>query len=90
MHQAEEDLLVFAAQDGNRKALNILCRRYQAPLLRYAYSVSKDADLAHDAVQDAWVKLSKNIRKPEDPRALRTWLYQLVLDCIWFYDLGRL
>ncbi len=29
-------------------------------------------------MQDAWVKLSKNIRKLEDPRALRTWLYQLV------------
>lgn len=78
MHQAEEDLLVLAAQDGNRKALNMLCRRYQKPLLRYAFNLSKDSDIAHDAVQEVWIRLAKNIRRLKDPRALRFWLYQLV------------
>lgn len=51
MHQAEEDLLVLSAQEGSRNALNMICRLYHVPLLRYAYSLSKDGDIAHDAVQ---------------------------------------
>ena len=81
MHQAEEDLLVLAAQNGNQKAFNLICQRYHKLLLRYAYRVCADKDIAQDATQEAWIKLSKNIRKLNDPRTLKSWLYSLVRWC---------
>lgn len=53
-------------------------QRYQKPLLRYAFKVCNDKEIAQDAVQDAWIKFAKSLRKLDDPRALRSWLYKLV------------
>jgi RNA polymerase sigma factor (sigma-70 family) len=78
MYQAEEDLLVMAAQNGNHKAFSILFRRYQTPLLRFSYKLSKDSELAKDAVQDAWIKSAANLRKLQDPRAFKSWVYRQV------------
>lgn len=78
MHQAEEDLLVLAAQKGNKKALNLLCDKYHNALLRYAFKVCNDKEIAQDAVQESWIKFAKNIRKLNDPRALKSWLFRLV------------
>jgi len=78
MHDAQEDLLVYAAQEGDGRALGVLYRRYHKALLRYAYKVGGDADIAEDAVQDAWLKFTKNVHQLDDPRAFRSWLYKLV------------
>ncbi|MBL4940611.1 MAG: sigma-70 family RNA polymerase sigma factor [Colwellia sp.] len=78
MLQAEEDLLVIAAQSGNHKAFNVLVLKYQKSLLRFAYQLSNDAEMAHDAVQDCWIKSTKNLHQLNDPRAFKSWLYRLV------------
>ncbi|MEX0902803.1 MAG: sigma-70 family RNA polymerase sigma factor [Pseudohongiellaceae bacterium] len=78
MHQTEEELLVLAAQDGSDRAFSLLFHRYQKALLRYGFKVSGDGEIAQDAVQDAWLKLAKNIRRLDDPRAFKSWIYQLV------------
>ena len=78
MHQAEEDLLVIAAQDGNQKAFRLLYDRYHRQLLRFAYQISRDQEIAQDAVQECWIKSANTIRKLNDPRAFRSWLYQMV------------
>ena len=78
MHQAEEDLLVLAAQSGNQKAFNLIYKNYHKALLRFAYKISGDQEIAQDAVQEAWIKTSSGIRKINDPRAFRGWLYRLV------------
>jgi len=78
MHQSEEDLLVLAAQDGDQKAFATIFKRYHKPLLSYAIKFCNDPELAKDATQETWIKLAKNIRKLDDPRALRSWLYKTV------------
>ncbi|PCJ50276.1 MAG: RNA polymerase subunit sigma-24 [Gammaproteobacteria bacterium] len=78
MFQAEEDLLVIAAQSGNLKAFNFLIIKYQKPLLRFAYKLSNDHELANDAVQDSWIKLTNNLRQLKDPRAFKSWIYRRV------------
>jgi RNA polymerase sigma factor (sigma-70 family) len=78
MHPAEQDLLVFAAQDGNAAAFERLVRLHDLSLRRFACSVSGDADLAADAVQDAWLLVSRTLRRLEDPRAFRSWVFRAV------------
>ncbi len=78
MLQTEEDLLVMSAQNGNHKAFNVLVLTYQKPLLRFAYTLCNDSELANDAVQDCWIKTSKNLHRLKDPRAFKSWLYRMV------------
>ncbi|NCO18762.1 MAG: sigma-70 family RNA polymerase sigma factor [Gammaproteobacteria bacterium] len=78
MNPAEHDLLVIDAQDGSRKALDALVRLHQRELLRFAWSLCRDAALAQDAVQDAWLKIARGIRRIDDPRAFRGWIYHAV------------
>ncbi|WP_417449833.1 RNA polymerase sigma factor [Kordiimonas sp.] len=76
--RAEEDLLVLAAKGGCRRAFADLFKRYNKPLVRFAYRLSGDAGLAHDAVQEAWLSLARTIRTLDDPRAFRIWIYRAV------------
>ena len=78
MNEAELDLLVLSAQGGKPKAFGLLFAYYYKPLLGFAIKLSKDPELAKDAVQDAWVKASKNLYKLNDPRAFKSWIYRLV------------
>lgn len=78
MNQAEHDLLVIDAQDGSRTALDALVRHHHRNLLRFAYSLSRDTALAQDAVQDAWIKVAGRLRRLDDPRAFRGWIYHAV------------
>lgn len=78
MQQAEEDLLVIAAQQGNERAFDRLFKRYHKPLLRFAYKLAADRDIANDAVQDTWIKSTSSIRRLKDPRAYKSWLYRSV------------
>jgi len=78
MNQAEHDLLVIAARQGSAAALDALVREHHRSLLRFAWSLCRDAALAQDAVQDAWLKIARRIRRLDDPRAFRGWLYQAV------------
>jgi len=78
MQQAEQDLLVIAAQSGNHKAFNLLFLTYQKPLVGFAYKICGDQEMAKDAVQDSWMKSTKTLRRLKDPRAFKSWIYRLV------------
>lgn len=78
MQQAEEELLIIAAQAGNQKAFALIYKNYQQSLLRFAFQLCGNSDLAQDAVQEAWIFISKNLRKVHDPRAMKSWVYQQV------------
>lgn len=78
MERAKEELLVMAAQQGNLDAFNVLYQHYQQPLLSFAYKVCSNEQIAQDAVQESWIKLSQQLRKLKDPRAFRSWLYRSV------------
>jgi len=75
---AEQDLLVLAAQSGNRRAFAALFKIHHRQLLRFAARFCNDHDLARDAVQDAWLGMTKALPGLRDPRAFRSWLYRRV------------
>ncbi|MCC5866149.1 MAG: RNA polymerase sigma factor [Wenzhouxiangella sp.] len=78
MKQAEEDLMVMAAQQGNERAFEFLFRRYHAPLVRFAARMARDPELARDAVQEAWIGIARRLRRLDDPRAFRAWIFRAV------------
>jgi RNA polymerase sigma-70 factor, ECF subfamily len=78
LQQAKADLLVIEAQAGNQSAFAHLYRHYNAALLRFAYRFCADEQLAGDAVQEAWITLSKSLKTLKDPRGFRIWAYKTV------------
>ncbi len=78
MIQAEIDLMVITAQQGNEKAFGVLYSHYLSPLIGFAFKICGDGEIANDAVQEAWIKAAKNIRQLNDPRAFKSWIYRLV------------
>lgn len=76
--RAQEDLLVISAQMGDERAFEGLFKIHHPALLGFAYRLCGDQTLAADAVQDAWITLSKSLRKLKDPRGFRTWAYKTV------------
>ena len=78
MERAHIDLLVIKAQKGDPKAFERLFSVYNAALRRFAYRLCGDEALAVDAVQDAWITLSRTLSKLKDPRGFRIWAYKTV------------
>ena len=78
MIQAEQDLLVLEAQSGNEKAFECLISFFHPQLVSFATSLSGSHALAKDAVQDAWINISKKLKSLRDPRAFKSWIFRAV------------
>ncbi|MGX5201189.1 RNA polymerase sigma factor [Aliikangiella sp. IMCC44632] len=76
MQQAQQDLLVLEAQSGNQKAFECLVIYFHPQLVHFASKLSGNHALAKDAVQDVWISSSKNLRKLNDPRAFKSWIFR--------------
>ena len=78
LEYAKVDLWVLSAQAGDMRAFSRLYQKFNQPLLRFAYRFSGDEQLARDAVQEAWITLSKTLGKLEDARGFKVWAYKTV------------
>jgi RNA polymerase sigma-70 factor (ECF subfamily) len=87
MHQAKEELLVLAAQQGNNQAFTFLCRHYQTATTRFAYKLCNDPQIVEEAMQNTWLKLAKNLHQLKEPGAFKNWLFKAVRWSV--YDLMR-
>jgi RNA polymerase sigma-70 factor (ECF subfamily) len=76
MHQAQQDLLVLEAQNGNEKAFECLVVFFHPQLINFASNLSGNHALSKDAVQDVWFSISKKLNKLEDPRAFKSWIFR--------------
>ncbi len=78
MHQAEQDLLVLEAQNGNDKAFECLIQYFHPQLIKFANQLCSDPAMAKDATQDVWLSIGKPLRRLSDPRAFKSWLFRAV------------
>lgn len=76
-----ETHLVQRAQDGEQVAFELLVDEHRPVMMRMAMRLLRNADDAHDAVQDAMVKGFKAIRHFEPGRPVRPWLMRICSNC---------
>ncbi len=80
---AEQRVLVARALRGDQDAFDEIFDRYRGPLLRTAYSIVKDRDLAEDAVQSALIQAWQYLPSLRETGVLRSWLMRIVVNhCI--------
>jgi RNA polymerase sigma-70 factor (ECF subfamily) len=72
--------LVQRVQTGDTAAFRALFDKYHRRAFAVAIGVVKNQDDALDAVQEAFVKVHKNIHKFEGSSSFYTWLYRIVMN----------
>ena len=76
--QLLDEYLVAAARVGDRKAFELLARRWRRRLLAHAWRLTGDVDLAREATQDGWVEIVRGLGRLRDERAFPAWAFQIV------------
>ena len=66
--------LVTRLADGDDAALEAILDAYQDAVVRFARTVTRDANTAHDAAQEAFIRLWRN-PKSFSGGSLRAWLF---------------
>ena len=74
----EEPELVVRAMDGDTHAYEELVRMHQQIAMRTAWLVTRNAAEAEDAVQEAFVKAYRALRRFREGAAFRPWLLAIV------------
>ena len=66
--------VVTAAADGDTAAFTRIVAQHHDDMVRVAYLISGDVELAHEAVQSAWSTAWLKLKDLRDPDRLRPWL----------------
>ena len=77
---SEQDMLVARALSGDTEAFHAIFDYYNGLMLRTAYSIVKDHDLAEDAVQNALIQAWQHLPSLREAGALRSWLMRIVVN----------
>lgn len=73
-----DELLILRFQSGEPSALETLARRWNSRLFRHACRLTRDRELASDALQDAWLAISRGLHRLQDPARFPGWAHHIV------------
>ncbi|WP_332641237.1 RNA polymerase sigma factor [Brevundimonas sp.] len=76
--QLLDEYLVASARIGDRKAFELLARRWRKKLLAHAWRLTGDTELAREAAQDGWIEIVRGLGRLRDERAFPAWAFQIV------------
>jgi RNA polymerase sigma-70 factor (ECF subfamily) len=72
-----EQALLEAARAGDRKAMDALLEKYQAPIYRFGMKMCGDPEDAKDILQETLLAVVRNVRDFRGGSAVSTWLYTI-------------
>ncbi len=73
-----DSLLVTQCQSGNRKAMSLLIKRWNAKLCKHSYWYTNDLETSKDIVQDCWTIILYKINTLKDPNRFGGWALTIV------------
>lgn len=73
-----DEWLALRCQSGEAEGFTDLVDRFQRPLLYYATKVSGNLETGRDIVQEAWIRVARDLQRLDKPASLRPWLYRIV------------
>ncbi len=75
--QIYDQMLVLRCQKRDAAAFAELCQRWHPKLLRHAYRMTGETDLACDVAQEAWMNIIKSINRLRDPATFPAWAFRI-------------
>lgn len=76
--QFYDELLITRAQGGDRKAADLLARRWHPRLVRTARRYLNDGDQAEQLAQDCWIGIWRGIGRLQDPASFGPWAFTIL------------
>jgi RNA polymerase sigma-70 factor (ECF subfamily) len=77
LRRLRDELLAVRCRLGEPPAFDELIRRFEPRLLYYLRRLLPQEADAWDALQRTWAAAFRGLRRLDDPRALRPWLYRV-------------
>jgi len=74
----DDSALVAALRAGDEGAFMALVDAYGGSMRRLALSIVRNAAVADDVVQDAWVGVLRGLERFEGRSSLKTWIFRIV------------
>ncbi len=78
--QPADQQLVLRAQQGDRRAFDLLVLKYQHRVLRLVGRFVRDPDQAFDLAQEAFIKAYRALANFRGESAFYTWLYRIAVN----------
>jgi RNA polymerase sigma-70 factor (ECF subfamily) len=72
-----DEELMLAYRDGMAPAFDVLVRRYRSPLLSFLVRMTRNVQLAEEAMMEAFLKLHRSAARYEPRAKFRTYLYTI-------------
>ena len=82
MNDDQDKALVKRTLRGDRKAFEMIVRKYQQPLLNYIGRMVGERELALDFTQDVFVRAYGSLRSYEPRFKFSTWLYRIASNLV--------
>lgn len=81
MNKKEQDRLVKACKKGNRDAMEKIYNTFVSRMIAVSLRYCKNQSDAEDIVQEAFIKVFKNIKKYHHKGVLGSWIERIVVNC---------
>jgi len=72
-----ESQLIADILDGQIELYEVIVERYHRGLINYTYNMVRDADLAEDIAQEAFLQAYRKLHQYKSNYAFSTWLYKI-------------
>lgn len=80
MTEDEEAVLIRRCQAGDKTAFRTLVEKYRTVMFGTAFLMTRDHILAEDALQEALIKIWKNLPSLRRQSSLKAWLVRIVVN----------
>lgn len=77
MEDYSDEQLIADYLAGDEKSLEILIKRYLKPIYSFVYRYVGNPQEAEDITQDVFVKVWKNLKKFNQGRSFKTWIFSI-------------
>lgn len=72
--------LIVRCQHGDMEAFEEMFHHYKDDVFRFSYLVVRDAVLAQDVVQEAFLKVYRSVARFQFRSSFKSWLYRIVVN----------
>ena len=80
MNELEEAAAIQRCKAGDKEAFRTLVEKYEKMLFGIAWLMTRDRDLAADAVQETFLKMWKHISSLREGNGLKAWLARILVN----------
>jgi RNA polymerase sigma-70 factor (ECF subfamily) len=73
-----DTVLIANYQNGDKKALSLLVKKWHLHFCNFAFWIVKDADISKDIAQESWTVILNKLDTLQEPEKFKSWAISIV------------